>query len=408
LEILKQIQGVRNMINNVRNSMSELAKEIMGRIMNMMIPLQQIIIGMKDAMGKIQGILTAGLFTSLGSYYALKSLLGAIVNFIVIILLVLLALIIVLWILPFTWPFAAVNSAIFLGIAIPLTIIVVFLNQVLGIQSSAVPKLRCFDENTQIELANNSKVSIVDIKIGDKLANEDIVTAKMKVDATNLDMYSIEDVIVSGCHIVKKSEDNWIPVSQHEISKKIENYNKPYVYCFNTTSKTININNIVFSDWDEIYAIKLTRMREIIGKKFLLNIYDVKNSDIHKYLDGGFDDNTQILLNDGTNKLITEIQINDILENGERVYALVEIDGTNVNKQVICNLGENKYFVGGAKLNFTDTNLGQTSTLRLNNKKCVVKTYNSEKLYHLVTDKATFKIGDLIFNDYNSCVDLLF
>ena len=163
LEILKQIQGVRDMINNVRNSMSALAKEVMGRIMNMMIPLQQIIIGMKDAMGKIQGILTAALFTSLGSYYALKSLMGAIVEFIVIILLVLLALIIILWILPFTWPAAASMTAVFLAISIPLAIIVFFMTEVLHIKSSAIPKLRCFDEYTLIPLQNGNKIYIKDI-----------------------------------------------------------------------------------------------------------------------------------------------------------------------------------------------------------------------------------------------------
>jgi hypothetical protein len=99
LVISKDIQGVRNMINNVRNSMQVIASEIMGRILNTTIPLQQIIIGMKDIMGKIQGVLTAGLFTSLGSYFALKSLLGAIVEFIILVLVVLLALILMLWIL---------------------------------------------------------------------------------------------------------------------------------------------------------------------------------------------------------------------------------------------------------------------------------------------------------------------
>jgi hypothetical protein len=257
-------------------------------------------------------------------------------------------------------------------------------------------------------MEDNSKTAIIDIKVGDKLANGDIVTAKMKVDAANLDMYSINDIIVSGCHIVKKGERDWIPVSYYEMSIKIENYNKPYVYCLNTTSKTININNIVFSDWDEIYGDRLIKMKDIIRRKFFINELDVKDSDIHKYFDGGFDENTLIALNDGTSKLINEIKINDILENGEIVYALVEIDGTNIKDQVVCNLGENKYFVGGTKLNFIDANLGQTSTLQVNKKKCVVKIVNSEKLYHLVTDKGTFKIGNLIFNDYNSCVDLLF
>ena len=407
LAILKDIQSVRDMINNVRNSMAAIAKEVMGRIMNMMIPLQQIIIGMKDAMGKIQGILTAALFTSLGSYYALKSLMGAIVEFIVIILLVLLALILILWILPFTWPFAAVNSAIFLAIAIPLTIIVVFLTQVLGVQTSAVPQLRCFDENTEIDLLDGKKVCIADINVGDILLNGSSVTAKMKVDANNLEMYSINNIIVSGCHIVK-FENQWIPVSKHIFSKKIGNYKKPYVYCLNTSNKFIVIKNIVFSDWDEIYDTTLVKTKEFISKNTGLNLNKISEFDIHKYLNGGFDENTKLILNNRETKLISEIKINDILENGERVYALVEIDGTNVNKQIICNLGENKYFVGGPKLNFTDENLGQTSTLQLNNKNCITRNNKSEKLYHLVTDKGTFKVDDLIFNDYNSCVDLLF
>ena len=53
---------------------------------NMMIPLQQIIIGMRDMLSKIQGTLTASLFTLLGSYYTLRSLMGAIAQLIITIL----------------------------------------------------------------------------------------------------------------------------------------------------------------------------------------------------------------------------------------------------------------------------------------------------------------------------------
>ena len=407
LAILNDIQKIRQMIDNVRNSMAIMAKEVMGRILNMMIPLQQIIIAVKDTISKIQGILTAGLFTSLGTYYALKSLLGAIVEFIVIILFVLLALILILWIIPFTWPFAAVNSAIFLAIAIPLTIIVVFLTQVLGVQTTAVPSLKCFDKNTLIELSSGEKIPICNVKLGDKLKDNCNVTAKFTLDAKNLEMYNLNDVIVSGCHKVK-FEEKWIPVSDHPLSQKIENYIEPYLYCLNTSNKVIKINGIIYSDWDEIYDDTLDRVKECIANSHNLQNDTIKNSDIHKYFDGGFVENTIICLKGNIFKKIKDVKIWDILLNGEEVYGLVEIDGLNIDKQFLFNLGKTQYFAGGTKLNFFDKNLGQTSTLNIDSKKYIEKYKKSKKLYHLLTNRGTFFVRDLQFYDYNSCVDFLF
>ena len=239
-----------------------------------------------------------------------------------------------------------------------------------------------------------------------------VVTAKMKVDASNLEMYILNDVIVSGCHIVKHNYI-WIAVSEHPMSQKLDEYTKSYVYCINTTNKTININGTIFSDWDEVYGSTLIKKREYIVKKFGFDKQCAKNEDIHKYLDGGFDKNTPIILKNGSVKLISNVNINDILENGERVYALVEIDGTRINKQAKYNLGYNfEYnlgntsFSGGGKLIFFEKSLGLISTLSLGETCYSMKRIPYKKLYNLVTDKGTFKIGDLIFNDYNSCVDL--
>ena len=106
------------MMANIRASMASIAKEILGRVLNIMTPLQTIIIAVMDSMQKINGVLTAGLYTSLGTYYALKSLLGAIVQFIIIILIILVGLILGMWILPFTWPLAMTMTAVFVSVAI--------------------------------------------------------------------------------------------------------------------------------------------------------------------------------------------------------------------------------------------------------------------------------------------------
>jgi len=397
-------QNIRELMNNVRKGMENVTKDVMERAINFVVPLQKIVIGIKNMLGKIQGILTTSLFTSLGSYYALKSLLSSVIELIVIILTTLSVLIASLWIMPISWPAAAANSTIFIALAIPLTITALLLKQVMGIQSSTIPQLKCFDENVDIELIDGSFSKIKLIEVGDRLHDGSIVTGKMIVDASNLDMYYIRGIIVSGCHIVKCGE-NWIPASEYPMSKKLNKYKKPCVYCLNTTNKTINIGGIIFSDWDEIYASSLEQKKQFISKTFGISNADVKNSDIHKYLDGGFDKNTCVSLKNGTIKSIVDVELNDILENGEKVYALVEIAGLG---QTNYNLGNNSFFLGGGKLDFFDKNLGQTSTLLLSSDYYFPKNNSSEKLYHLVTDKGTFKIGDLMFNDYNSCVDLTY
>lgn len=91
------------MINKVRLQIQAVAEEIMGRIINVTIPLQQIIISLKDILAKVQGTMTASLFTLLGSYYTLKALMGAIAQFIVTILIALAIMVAMLWIVPLTW-----------------------------------------------------------------------------------------------------------------------------------------------------------------------------------------------------------------------------------------------------------------------------------------------------------------
>lgn len=79
-EVQSSVQSIRAMFDKIRTSMQSVSEEIMGRIMNIMAPLMQIIISFKDLISKTQGTMTAGLFTLLGSYYTLKSLMGAIAD----------------------------------------------------------------------------------------------------------------------------------------------------------------------------------------------------------------------------------------------------------------------------------------------------------------------------------------
>lgn len=387
--IQNSLNSVREMFNKVRTNMTKVAEEIMGRLINIMVPLQVIIINLRDMLAKTQGTLTSALMTSLGSYFTLKSLLGAILQFIITILIGYAALIACLWAVPFTWGLASVNTGIYLGLSIPTALIIAFMVEVLHVKTSLkIPKLKCFDKNTLITMKDGSKKPIKDILPGDILEDNNIVTATMKVCTEGSTMYYLNNVLVSNSHSVKYRE-KWIAVSKHPYAIKVENYNEPYLYCLNTSSKYIVINNICFTDWDELFENEIQFFKNIVEKKYFLTHFSTH--DIHKHFDGGFAEDTKIVLEDGTVKSICEIEVGDILEQGEKVYGIVQVKNDIVNNKKYFHLGKGDHFK------------------RYANEECIeMDSVLSPVLYHLLTDKECFKVGPNIFLDYNSLIDSYF
>lgn len=342
------IQQTREITNNLRNNFRKFAEDIMCRILNVMIPIQTMFIALMDLFQKTQGVMTGGLYTMLGSYLTLQSLMGAILELIIKVLVALVIIIVGLWVLPFTWPAAAATTSVFLAISIPLAIIIYFMTEVLHIKSSAIPKLRCFDRKTRFYLLDGTFKHIDELKINDVLYDGSMITAKIQVTAKDLTMYNLKGIIVSESHIVNHY-GNWIPVRDHPLAIKIRDYNEPYLYCLNTSRKTIVLNGITFTDWDEIYDDNL---------EFVLKYTYGKN--IARMLDKGYKNDTKIMLTNGE-KYLKDIKIGDILSTGGIVYGLVELNNSNLG--------------------------------------------NKEKMYNLLVSNGIFKAGTTTYPDYNENID---
>jgi len=312
------INIIRQVIHNIRENIKIFVENVLHRILNMLIPFQQMIIALKDSLLKSQGALVAGLYTTLGSYYTLKSLMGAILELIIKVLVILVAIIVGLWATIFTWPAAASMSAIFLSISIPLAIIAIFMSQVLKIKSSKIPKLRCFDKNTLIKLKDGTYKIISEIECGTILENDAIVNAIIKVDARELKMYNLNNIIVSESHIVLY-KDKYIHVDKHPDAILIENYNEPFLYCLNTNKKNIILENILFSDWDEIYNNSLSSIIDYLSLKFNKKVF---KENIDELLFEGFNENDKVLTINGL-KEIKNIEIGTYLNENNIVYGIV-------------------------------------------------------------------------------------
>jgi hypothetical protein len=397
--IAETIQYIRTILSSIRSNMTSIAQEILGRVANIMVPIQQILISFKDAMNKVKGVLTAGLYTALGSYFALKAMLGAIVQMIIIILIILAALIIAMWIIPFTWPVAATMTAVFISISIPLAIIVGFMVDVLHVQTDfsipgvpSKPKV-CFDKDTILKMNDGANKKISEVEVGDILHNNVRVTAKMKLDANGETMYNLNGTIVSAHHQVKYN-NKWIPVFQHPERKDVLSYSEPFLYCLNTISKEIEINGNVYLDWDELDQ---TNISEIM--KYIPHIQNLE--EIHEHFDGGFSAFTKIKKLDGTFINITDIKVGDILDENIKVLGVVEIDNSDLKHSYVYNLGNERVFEGGYNLRICDKILDEKFY-----KNRAILQKSEPKLYHLITEQKIFYVNDVKFYHYDSNVEL--
>jgi ABC-type multidrug transport system fused ATPase/permease subunit len=395
-ELRQAFQYIREMIDNIRQKFASISEEVLGRISNTVFTFFPIIIKIKDAFEKARATMVSSIYTSLGTYYTLQSLLGAVVQIVVIILIALAILVVICWLtLQF---YIAIPGTIGFGIVAGfLTVILVFCVDVLHIKVPGMPsppkKPSCFDGNTLLKMKNGEYKKIKDIEVGDLLEEDGEVTAKMQLDATNNDMYSLFGITVSGSHKIKVN-NNWIYVDQHNYAVKIS-YQETFIYCLNTESKEIkinapNLNEIIhFIDWDEIYDNEFKQLSEKTENNCLLR----KN--IHNEFDIGISKNTEIKLNDNSIVNIEDITPGMILSNGIKVYGIVEIKGNDLN-QIFFNLGR--------------VNILGSKNLPRSTKNYLGKINNAinqeDKLYNLLTDTGNFYINDVLFNDYNSAVEL--
>ena len=398
-QLKTSLDSIRDMVDNVRTNIQSISEEIMGRLINITIPLQQIIIVFRDIIGKVQGTLTATLMTLLGSYYALRSLMGAIAELIIRFLIGLVIMIAVCWLSPVGWGIAPVLTGVFVGISIYMTVILVFMSIVLKVEPSLqIPKLvKCFDADTSITMNDGSTKKICQVCVGDVLENDNAVTATFKLDATDTVMYDLNGVTVSSTHYVKFGGE-WMPVSQHPDARKILTYEQPHLYCLNTSLKIIAIKGMIFCDWDEVYEEELKELKN----NGLVHLHDC--TDIHRFMDGGFVGGTKIKLKDGTLKNIQFLEPRDILINGEFVYGVVEINGKTVNGQYKHQLGD-AIFEGGPNLTMCDKHVQISSTLELKSKE---RETTDDKLYHILTDAKTFECNGVQFRDYNATIETFY
>ena len=172
------------------------------------------------------------------------------------------------------------GTAAYIAIAIPTVIIAIWMSIILNMTSKkplVVVVLMKIQKYEFMMVVMNKN-----IKVGTKLYNNSYVTSKLKILNTNKVMYRVNDIIVSGSHFIKDYTNTWVKVKQYERAIEINDYNKEYIYCINTSNKVINIGNDLFLDWDDITQLDVVKLKNNLH----INMDD-DESNIHLKMEGG-------------------------------------------------------------------------------------------------------------------------
>ena len=401
-DALNSVNAIRSVFDRIRNTVKDFSTEVMGRTLNVTMPIVQMLIGIKSMGAKMSGLLAGTLYTLLGSYLTLQSLFLFMLELITKILYILLGIILGLLVvaaIPIvgTWaiPISAMNIAIMILIVVPALMVQSFMSNVLSLSSRSLPKVpRCFAGDTRIEVlhADHAEKTINNIEVGDVLKNGEVVTAIMKFSASEQQLYNLFGVRVTGEHRVLHKTLGWLKVKYHPKSILLPNFAEPYVYCLGTNTKTFTIGDQVYSDWDDI--------DENVIKSLQDNCPNYKNTmQIHKYLDNGFVGSSLVALSEEKSLPIEKIQVHDYLANGEQVIGIIKIDALNLK-------GLTEYKVNEVIIRGCNINLCLAKHLNQNVEKSNLINNPREKyLYQLLTTTGTFKINGLVVRDYNYGID---
>lgn len=416
------VRSINSRLSDIGSRSFNGVNSIMGRIQSkfggVLVPIQTMVIQMRDTMNKIQGSMASVIFVILSMVNMLRDTFKIIRDMLVSILAIMAAAVAALLTsavaLALTLQFipaaiagttAGIVTAISVVVAVITTMILKHVDNIIELTSDTDYD-GCFDEDTIIHMRHGETKRICDIQPYDVLKNGTMVTSIMKVKRGNIKMYKYDNVIVSKHHRIIFSDDTYIPVYKCNESIQLNDYNKPYIYCINTTTKFIKINNTYFVDWDDLDKDEISKvygeLNDSVENSNLQRQLDINSNQIcrhllHEYIDNGFHGKTKINLKNGETIQLKDIQPGMITVNNNTIVALIVMKMKNV--PLIELLDENTRT--GIICSYNKI------PMEMKNIDFIKRTNQEYIMYHVITDTTEIDIGKFTFRDYNYLMETL-
>ena len=199
----ESINNIRLMFSSTRNFIAEIIQNVFGVFLNLIVEFQKIIIGIKDMVGKMIGIVVTIMYVLDGSIKTMNSA----------------------WSGPPGKLVKAIGS--------------------------------CFHPYTEITLADGTYHKMENAPLGAELKDGGKIFAVLKIDNPKKEpLYKIQgkeqDIYVTGEHfILDKTNNKWIQVKDYKNAEIQKDFIPEYFSCLITTNRRIIIDDEIFWDWED-------------------------------------------------------------------------------------------------------------------------------------------------------------
>ena len=389
-------------VSQFRENTSTVFESVYDKLSRSTISLAGTVAKIKDMLNKTNASLVSGVYTMRGGIITSESVILYVYEHTVNLLWTLHAFIIscftVGWLYPSTIGACATASSFLTMLLIPLGSLVTIM-ELLGDGYSesefiALPveprqrSRRCFDGRTNIATKYDGNVMIKQLTIGQELHDGSIVTALTKSTAAGSVLYRLGNTVVTGSHKIFDSSNGWIDVDNYNNKILVENFSDPYVYCIGTNNKLIKINELIFSDWDEVDDDMIAKL---CGNT-------ISRNDIHKHYEVGLHPDTVIQLQCGKHIKIKDVEVNDRLICGALVETVIKVKTDDINEFCEITYSNGLIILAAKNTEFIVEDMTfETRTVP-----------PPDICYHIVTDGGGFKLSDIFISDYNRGIDKFF
>jgi len=259
-EVTSTMTSMRSMFSGVRGGFLGIVGSVFGKIQNVMSQTQYIVIRMRTLMSRVVGIMFSFVYIFYGGMQSGQSL---------------------------------VNGPV-----------------------GKTMSFLCFDPETIVETMAGPK-PMKHVMIGDRLLPDmAMVTSTYCLLGEGVQMYSINEVIVTGSHKVKY-KNKFIRVDKHPDVKVSEKVCKKLA-CLNTTTHRIKIKNTEFLDFDESEDLEFKKFKN----SYIQNIYNGSVATKPSPYKNGILPQSEVPLLGGIAIPIHGITVGDRLDNGDLVMGV--------------------------------------------------------------------------------------
>jgi hypothetical protein len=255
--VVDTLNSIQKILSTMYNAFTSYLGSFFGKFNSSVYEMSRIIQYLHMAVSRANAMAVSMIYTGLSVFQGMINTIQTVIKVILIICAIMLVIIIILFL--FFFEFIPLIIAALIAVVSAVSLLsFVMPDSVRNDAESNKSNWTCFAAGTQMGRKGEQKTtSVEDIKVGDELSDGSRVTAVIQSNGSQIKLYDLLGIRVSGSHLVKQPNGQWKSVSSDKRAVQL-NEVSPILYCFNTTSNCIPIQSptthttFLFRDWEEI------------------------------------------------------------------------------------------------------------------------------------------------------------